>query len=249
MDPAGTLATGTITVPASPVDGMTITFSTTKTITALTVNANTGQSIVSAPTVLPANQAGAYVYRLSNTTWYPIETVPTNVPVAPAGGSLITSGTAVASTSGTSITFSSIPSWVKRITIVFTDVSTTGSSPMTVRIGSGSVTSSGYRSYRNGFNTAGGVACGYNTTGFQTESGSSASYSRVGSMTLQTANSNIWSALGFLNMDNTSGSYIQGQITLGGVLDRIVLTTVGGTDTFDAGSVNVAYEIRKTKCL
>jgi hypothetical protein len=80
MNPAGTLATGTITMPASPADGMTITFSSTQTITALTVNANAGQSIVSAATVLPARQAGSYIYRLSNTTWYPYEAVPTNSP-------------------------------------------------------------------------------------------------------------------------------------------------------------------------
>ena len=83
MNPAGTLATGTITMPAAPADGMTITFSSTQTITALTVNANTGQSIVSAATVLPARQATTYVYRLSNTTWYPMSNVATNVPVTP----------------------------------------------------------------------------------------------------------------------------------------------------------------------
>jgi hypothetical protein len=71
MQPAGTLATGTITMPASPADGMTITFSSTQTITALTVNANTGQSIVGKPTSFGVGSAATFVYRLSNTTWYP----------------------------------------------------------------------------------------------------------------------------------------------------------------------------------
>jgi hypothetical protein len=70
MNPAGTLATGTITMPAAPVDGMTISFSSTQIITALTVNGNTGQSIVGAPTSLTAGSAATFVYRLSNTTWY-----------------------------------------------------------------------------------------------------------------------------------------------------------------------------------
>lgn len=70
MNPAGTLATGTITMPAAPVDGMTISFSSTQAITALTVNGNTGQSIVGAPTALLAGGAATFVYRLSNTTWY-----------------------------------------------------------------------------------------------------------------------------------------------------------------------------------
>jgi hypothetical protein len=76
MNPAGTLATGTITMPAAPADGMTITFSSTKQITALTLSGNTGQTVVSAATLLPANQATTYIYRLSNTSWYPMVTVP-----------------------------------------------------------------------------------------------------------------------------------------------------------------------------
>jgi hypothetical protein len=96
INPAGTLATGTITMPASPVDGMTITFSSTKLISALTLSGNTGQTVVSAATILPANQATTYVYRLSNTSWYPMSTVATNTlgagttTVAPL---VLTSGT------------------------------------------------------------------------------------------------------------------------------------------------------------
>jgi hypothetical protein len=70
MNPAGTLATGTITMPAAPADGMTISFSSTQTITALTVAGNTGQSIVGNPTTLNAGGGASFVYRLANTTWY-----------------------------------------------------------------------------------------------------------------------------------------------------------------------------------
>jgi hypothetical protein len=70
MNPAGTLAAGTITMPATPADGMTIRFSTSQAITALVVAANTGQSIVSAVTTLAAGGGAVYIYRLSNTTWY-----------------------------------------------------------------------------------------------------------------------------------------------------------------------------------
>lgn len=68
--PAGTLATGTITMPGSPADGMVVTITTTQEITALTVNANTGQSIVNAVTTLAAGGGAKYIYRLANTTWY-----------------------------------------------------------------------------------------------------------------------------------------------------------------------------------
>jgi len=70
IDPAGTLATGTITMPAAPADGMTISFSSDQTITALTVSPNTGQSIIGNPTTMLAGGAATFVYRLSNTTWY-----------------------------------------------------------------------------------------------------------------------------------------------------------------------------------
>ena len=69
--PAGTLATGTITMPGSPADGMEITITTTQEITALTINGNTGQSIGGTQTTqMPANSALSFVYRQSNTTWY-----------------------------------------------------------------------------------------------------------------------------------------------------------------------------------
>jgi len=70
INPAGTLATGTVTMPAAPVDGMNITISSTQQITALTINGNTGQSIVGNATALKAGGAQVFIYRLSNTTWY-----------------------------------------------------------------------------------------------------------------------------------------------------------------------------------
>lgn len=71
INPAGTLATGTITMPGSPADGMVITFTTTQEITAITINGNTGQSIGGTQVAqLPANSAMSFVYRQANTTWY-----------------------------------------------------------------------------------------------------------------------------------------------------------------------------------
>lgn len=71
--PAGTLATGTITMPGTPADGMVITITTTQEITALTIAANAGQSIGGTQVAqLPANSALSFVYRQSNTTWYRI---------------------------------------------------------------------------------------------------------------------------------------------------------------------------------
>ena len=69
-------------------------------------------------------------------------------------GGTITSGTAVASTSGTSIDFTSIPSWVKRITVMFNGVSTNGTSQVQIQLGAGSVTTTGYLSYATNLGNA-----------------------------------------------------------------------------------------------
>ena len=70
--PAATLATGTVTMPLAPSDGMTVTISSSQIITALTVSANTGQSIINAITTILAGGTASYIYRLSNTTWYKV---------------------------------------------------------------------------------------------------------------------------------------------------------------------------------
>jgi len=161
-----------------------------------------------------------------------------NTPTA--NGTVITSGTAVASTSGTSIDFTSIPSWVKRITVMFNAVSINGSSNLQIQIGAGSVTTSGYTSSAWTSNTAnsGTVTTGYILTGVN-----AAATAFYGNITISSFGSNTWieshSLGGSPSGYNSVGG---GTIALGGTLDRVRITTVGGTDTFDAGSINILYE-------
>jgi len=156
----------------------------------------------------------------------------------------IVRGTAVNSTSGTSIDFTSIPSWVKRITVMLNGVSVSGSSVIQLQIGSGSITTTGYLSYCNssgGTNSAAGFS---STTGFAT-GGANAANLLYGTFTVFAYSGNIYAAtyLGGVNFSATYfGSSGGGNVTLGGTLDRVRLTTVNGTDTFDAGSVNIFYE-------
>ena len=146
----------------------------------------------------------------------------------------LVSGTTVASTSGTSIDFTSIPSWVKRITVMFNAVSTNGTSNYQVQIGSGSVTTTGYVS---------GSGVTTSTTGFLACTNLSASTLQSGTSILTTLGSNVWvnSATVGASGGNAT-SLCNGYITLGGTLDRVRITTVNGTDTFDAGSINILYE-------
>lgn len=161
------------------------------------------------------------------------------------GSSVITSGTAVASTSGTSIDFTGIPSWVKRITVMFSGVSFTSTSPLgIVQIGSGSVTTSGYLGTLTTLVSASSVSTNAMTTGFGYANFSGAAADTViGAMVLTTLGSNVWVAFGtFGNTNTLRGLFSGGNITLGGALDRVRITTTDGTTTFDAGSINILYE-------
>jgi len=152
-----------------------------------------------------------------------------------------TAGTAVASTSGTSIDFTSIPSWVKRITVMFNGVSLSGGSNFLIQVGAGSVTSSGYTSAYSVARAASGLG-GASTSGFIACSAAAAD-TMSGSITILTLGSNVWVSNHVLG-DYTSQLTSQGggNVTLGGTLDRVRITTVNGTDTFDAGSINILYE-------
>jgi len=153
----------------------------------------------------------------------------------------IASGTAVASTSGTSITFSSIPSWVKRITVMFNGVSTSGTSNIQIQLGSGSPTTSGYLGSSIA-TTAAGNSAATSTTGFVLLSGA-ATYLLNGFGVFTNLTGNTWA--GVVNTgqsDSARSQTTSASIPLAGVLDRVRITTVNGTDTFTAGSINIMYE-------
>jgi hypothetical protein len=153
----------------------------------------------------------------------------------------ITSGTAQASTSGTSINFTDIPSWVKRITVMFNGVSTNGASQILVQIGAGSPTTTGYNSVGFGTNS-GAVATTSYTNGFVFQDGNSAALSVNGVMTINSFGSNTWAASANVSRGSNLSGYGAGTLALSGTLDRVRITTVNGTDTFDAGSINILYE-------
>jgi hypothetical protein len=154
----------------------------------------------------------------------------------------IVQGTAVTLTSQTSVDFTSIPSWVKRITVMFSGVSTTGSAPI-IQLGAGSVTTTGYVSAFMDVNGNNLCGVGSSTIGinFSGRNLAGASNSYNGSLIITALGSNIWTATGASSSAGVGYSG-GGSITLSGTLDRIRLTTVNGTDTFDAGTVNILYE-------
>ncbi len=158
----------------------------------------------------------------------------------PTGVGVLTAATAQASTSGTSIDFTGIPSWVRRITVMFNSVSTNGTSVNQIQIGSGSFTTSGYTSQYWTASTGSGIV----TTGFGIFSIISGVNSFSGTVVLTNITGNAWVSngnLGYVNGTSAGWSSI-GNVTLSGVLDRVRITTVNGTDLFDAGTINILYE-------
>jgi hypothetical protein len=150
----------------------------------------------------------------------------------------ITQGTAVASTSGTSIDFTGIPAWAKKIIVMFNGVSTNGASNYQVQIGSGSVVTTGYVA-----SASGSTVTTTSTTGFIFNNSLSAGTAVVGSVTLVLFSGNTWIETGI--SCSGGGNFVSsstGFLTLSGVLDRLRITTVNGTDTFDAGLINIMYE-------
>lgn len=152
---------------------------------------------------------------------------------------VITSGTAVATTSGTSVDFTGIPSWAKRITVIMNGVSTNGTSSGLIQLGSGSITTTGYTS--SSVIGGAGMAIFSSTSGFIMYS-DQAVFARTGTYTLNLMGNNLWVGSHAMTLSTSYGIYGAGNVTLSGTLDRIRITTVNGTDVYDAGSINILYE-------
>ena len=165
----------------------------------------------------------------------------TGAIVSAMGSSVITSGTAVASTSGTSIDFTSLPSWIKRITVMFSGVSTSGTSQYLVQLGdSGGIENTGYVSTSVG--TTGSGGSNYSSTAGFILASDQASYLVSGHIVITNITGTSWVASGVGKEATTAIWMSGGNKTLSDTLDRVRITTVNGTDTFDAGSINILYE-------
>jgi hypothetical protein len=254
-DLASPTFTGTVTIPTLAVTGtvtltsplgaaqggtgvannaaMTVTgsgnFAYTRTLTAAT-------NVTLPTTGTLATLAGTETFTNKTLTSPVIGGTPTGVGV-------LTSGTAVASTSGTSIDFTSIPSWVKRVTVMFNGISTNGTSIIQFQLGAGSFTTSGYAGAGGNFNNSNNTGVANGSTGFYMLNAGNATNVYYGQAIFTTLGSNIWIVSGVYGVSTATNVVVfGGGITLGGTLDRVRITTVNGTDTFDAGSINILYE-------
>lgn len=193
-------------------------------VMAVTFNASTSSGLVTT-----ADNSGQIAFQSNGTQFNPT----------------LLSGTSQASTSGTSIDFTSIPSWVKRITVMLSGVSTSGTSQIQIQIGSGSFTATGYLGIGAAISNANFTSTLAASTGWPIESSSNltAASARYGNATIANITGNTWtfnSVIGITSINYVG--YSGGSLALSGTLDRVRITTVNGTDTFDAGTINILYE-------
>ena len=259
-----TITTGTITTGVIPtLTSSTATFGTTTstaaTITTLTAGTTTGTaSVFTSGTIATLNSTTGTIATLNSTTGtitnlsttlagdFTISQGTGTIGTAKVGPTNLsqpfTSGTAVASTSGTAIDFTGIPSWVKRVTVMFNGVSLSGSSAFLLQAGtSGGIVATGYSGGGMRYGATSISAASFTTGVSPNNATAGAAYSGQAVWTL--VSGNIWvCSLNFGASGGESGCISGGSIDLSATLDRVRITTVNGTDTFDAGSINIMYE-------
>lgn len=204
------------------------------TLTANNVILGNGTSAVS----FVAPSTNGNVLTSNGTTW-------TSTAPAVINGNTIQRATAIASTSGTAIDFTGIPSWAKKITIIFYNVSTSGTANKLVQVGitgasAGTFVTTGYNStcitYRSG--STGSTTT--STAGFIVASSAAADVVS-GSMLLLNITSNTWVSSVQFKANTLYCGNGGGDIVLSNTLDRVRITTVA-TDSFDLGTINLMYE-------
>lgn len=219
---------GTTGVTTPSVTGMTTPLTVAQGGTGVTTSTGSGNTVLSTSSTL---------------------TTPTitGASISSMASSVITSGTTQASTSGTSIDFTGIPSWVKRVTVMFSGVSGSGTDSLIVVIGpSGGVETSGYLGGCMMLGNAAAVVVTRSTTSFLVTAGAYlvAASTIHGAMTctLLDSTTNTWALAGsVMKSDDNTGYVSSGSKALAGALSKLSVKW-SGTNTFDAGSINILYE-------
>lgn len=150
----------------------------------------------------------------------------------------------ITTTSGTTQDQTNIPNWARRITVTLRATSTNGVSAKQLQIGAGSVTTSGYISSVSGAYSGNTISSATSTTGFILGISSIAANTEYCQIVLIHMGGNIWQFVSNTSQTTSQGACFAGggELSLSGTLDRVRLTTVNGTDTFDNGAMSVLVE-------
>lgn len=236
---ASTAGTNTATFPALSGNVVLDTASqtlTNKTLTSPVISTISNTGTLTLPTSTDTLVGRDTTDTLTNKTL----TSPTiNTPVW--GGSSFTEPVAKTAT-GANVEFTGIPSWVKTILISFTAVSTSGTSVPIIQFGdSGGYEATGYSGTALAFTTSAGTATAANT-GVPLDGTHAATNVWHGNLVVMNITGNVWVTSGTLaNSEVSRVIQIAASKTLSDVLTQLKFTTVNGTDTYDAGTINIAY--------
>jgi hypothetical protein len=172
---------------------------------------------------------------------------------APAASGLI-SGTAQSLVGQNSVNFTSLPSGIKKLTVIIRNASTNGTSIPVVRIGAqNSIASAAtfYLGTQMAIISGGNPGSTADTTGVILNNSNAAANVYQGTVEFTALESNYtWAYSAQISLSNTTRLMINnGTIALGDYyvgaaeLSNVRLTTINGTDTYDAGTINIVYQL------
>ena len=234
-----------LTTPVSAANGGT-GITTTPVAGGVVYGNGTTQAYTSAGTaggVLYSAGAGAPAFSAAGTSGQVLTSNGSSAPSWATPSSSVTLSTPVNTTSGTAIDFTGIPSTAKIIYIYFKHVSMDAGGAWLIQIGSSSgISSSGYESSSSIQMSGSTNQTDSSNAGFILMSTTSTRYySGLMTLALQDTSTNTWVESAIISVTTPETILSGGYKSLTGTLDRIRITTSGGTAQFDAGSINIAY--------
>jgi hypothetical protein len=218
---------------------------------ASTINASTasGGGIIQtadASGVLALQAAGTTIASLSSTGAAVTGTLSATGTVADSTGTLrpLISGTVVTATTAFPLNFTNIPSWVKRITVMFASASPSLGNWFTIQLGTSvGIVTSGYLGSAF-ITTTSGITAMQNSSAINIYNNSgSAADTMHGSVVLNLLDpaTNTWTAMGLVSKSNALVmSYVTGSISLASALTQV--SVAAGSGSLDGGSINIMYE-------
>lgn len=238
-----TLTTPNLGTPSAITltSGTGLPLSTGVTGTLAATNGGTGQSTYTIGDILYASSTSALSKLGIGTSGYVLKS--NGAGLAPSWGTTLTSASAQSPTTVKFVDFSSIPSWVKRITMILSGISTSGSDDVIIQMGY-STTSLQTTGYTGTYDTyvSNPSASSITQAGFPIAVNQTSGYGIYGSLTLTLLGSNIWAISSTIAPNPGRVGICFGTVTVSGTVDRVRLTTVAGTSNLDAGTVNIIYE-------